>query len=189
MTLSTLVYTILLSIYIVILWKTPDRSPGPEDRLIAGEEKFIRMAMVLNVLWLFSLSLPYYTPSWTALDERICVYVGSALFAIGVTVRTIAIRTLDRFFTYKLTIRKEHQLIQHGIYKVLRHPSYTGTLFEVIGMMVVGRSWIGLLVFLFSAGTIISIRIWREERMLLQNFGEEYAEYMRSTYRLIPFIF
>lgn len=187
--IATITYTILFAIYVYILWAAPERDPNPDDKQIEGEDRFIKMAMVLNFAWLFSLTLPYFTPRLHLVSHTTSSIVGSVLFAIGFFVRRHAIRTLDHYFTYKLTIRTDHQLIKTGIYKLLRHPSYTGTLFEVIGMMVVAQSPYGLGLFLLSAGTIITIRIRREERMLLQEFGQEYQDYMRQTWRLIPFVF
>ena len=40
-----------------------------------------------------------------------------------------------------------------------------------------------------EVGTLFFGRIGREERMMLENFGSEYREYMSRTYRIIPWIF
>lgn len=193
MTISIIVYTCLLAVYLFVLFRTPDRDPSPGDKEIEGEDRFLRLAVSLNLLWLFSLSLPFYTPPlqqlWIELDEKLFAMIGVGVFVLGSVVRATAIRTLDRHFTYKLTIRQDHTLIQHGLYRWIRHPSYTGTLLEVTGMMLAARSWIGMLLFIASAGTIIGIRIRREERMLTEHFGQEYKEYMKRTWRLFPGLF
>ncbi|KAF9273741.1 hypothetical protein BGZ68_001246 [Mortierella alpina] len=44
----------------------------------------------------------------------------------GCALRRWSFATLDRFFTYQLTIRSGHKLVQTGPYRYLRHPSYTG---------------------------------------------------------------
>lgn len=188
MSLSTIVYTALLLAYFVIMYLTPERDPSPEDKKIEGEERFIKFAIALNFLWLFSLSTPYYTPPLARLDPLYAAIAGAAVFGLGIAVRTIAIRNLGRHFTYQLTIRQEHSLITNGIHKYVRHPSYTGTLLEVIGMMIAARSWVGMLVFFCSGGVIIGIRIFREERMLREHFGEEYDTYCKRSKRLIPFV-
>ncbi|CAO3574577.1 unnamed protein product [Mortierella alpina] len=46
----------------------------------------------------------------------------------GCALRKWSFVTLDRFFTYQLTIRSGHKLVQTGPYKYLRHPSYTGAI-------------------------------------------------------------
>ena len=52
----------------------------------------------------------------------------AVLFAAGLSLRWIAILSLKRAFTVKVTILKDHQLKSDGVYTWVRHPSYTGTL-------------------------------------------------------------
>ncbi|KAF9963500.1 hypothetical protein BGZ65_002840 [Modicella reniformis] len=51
----------------------------------------------------------------------------------SVLLRRWSYKTLDRFFTYQLTIRPGHQLVKTGPYRYLRHPSYTGLLVNFVG--------------------------------------------------------
>ncbi|KAG0357886.1 hypothetical protein BG005_003001 [Podila minutissima] len=51
----------------------------------------------------------------------------------GFALRKWSFVTLDRFFTYQLTIRSGHKLVQSGPYTYLRHPSYTGALMTGFG--------------------------------------------------------
>lgn len=183
------VYSVLLAIYLVVLWRTPDRDPGEEDVQPEGEAHFLKVAQVLMVFWFVSFVLPYVTPAVSWFDAWWCAGVGAAIFAMGTGVRTLAIRTLGENFTYALCIRKEHELVQKGLYRWIRHPSYTGTLLEVIGMMVAARSLAGLLVFLVSAGWLFTMRIEREERMLRGRFGQAYEAYMARTKRFVPWLF
>ncbi len=193
---SFYVYIGLFSVYLVVMFRTPDRSPDPEDQQPAGEERFLRIATVLFLLWWVSFLIPFVSflfPSFMApfsMGPAIpMAIIGTVIFALGTAVRTIAVRTLDHYFTYQLCIREEHRLIQHGIYRYLRHPSYTGTLLEAIGMLVAARSAYGLALFLVSATLLFTLRIRREEQMMRDQFGEEYESYMRSSKRLIPWIF
>ena len=187
--LSLVVYSILLLIYLIVLWLTPAREPAKEDQQPVGESDFTYIVQGTGLFWFISLILPYITPSLNFFEPLYWVIVGLILSLMGTAIRMIAIRTLGDFFTYELCIRKEHTIIQHGLYKYIRHPSYTGSLFEVIGMMVVARSLIGLLVFLAAAGLLFKIRIEREERMLREEFGVSYIEYSKRTKRLIPWVF
>ncbi|MHB8260696.1 MAG: isoprenylcysteine carboxylmethyltransferase family protein [Bacteroidia bacterium] len=52
--------------------------------------------------------------------------IGISVIIIGILLRLLAIKQLGRFFTVNVTIRENHQLMQNGLYKYLRHPSYTG---------------------------------------------------------------
>ncbi|KAG0220821.1 hypothetical protein BGX31_010508 [Mortierella sp. GBA43] len=52
--------------------------------------------------------------------------VAASASIMGTSLRYWSIFTLDRFFTYQLSISPEHKLIGYGPYTYLRHPSYTG---------------------------------------------------------------
>ncbi|KAF9927827.1 hypothetical protein BGZ65_006577 [Modicella reniformis] len=67
-------------------------------------------------------------------------HIGISILAVsGLAFRRWSYHTLDRFFTYQLTIRPGHRLIGHGPYKYIRHPSYTGTIIN--GACVYGLLW------------------------------------------------
>ncbi|HEY4257482.1 MAG TPA: isoprenylcysteine carboxylmethyltransferase family protein [Candidatus Udaeobacter sp.] len=55
-------------------------------------------------------------------------FVGVVLFVTGLLLRWWAIITLGRFFTVDVTIEKDHELVERGPFRMLRHPSYTGVL-------------------------------------------------------------
>lgn len=187
--MSLLVYSVLFAIYVIVVWKTPERSPGPNDLRPAGEERFSQLAIGLFLCWWVAFLLPFVTSPWTVLPLWPSIVAGCVIFAGGMLVRTVAVRTLEHYFTYQLCIREEHQLVQHGIYRVLRHPSYTGTILEAVGMLLVARSLVGLVLFGASAGLLFALRIRREEQMMLNQFGDEYRAYMAKTWRLFPGLF
>ncbi|KAF9538605.1 hypothetical protein EC957_006411 [Mortierella hygrophila] len=58
--------------------------------------------------------------------------VTTVLCLLGYALRKWSFVTLDRFFTYQLTIRSGHKLVQSGPYTYLRHPSYTGAILNGI---------------------------------------------------------
>jgi protein-S-isoprenylcysteine O-methyltransferase len=110
-----------------------------------------------------------------------CVWSGLAL-------RVWAVLTLGRFFRLVVLVQSGHRVIRHGPYRVLRHPSYTGTLLTLVGLGLMLDSWIGL------AGCVVlpligyARRIAVEEAALRERLGSEYVEYSSSTRRLVPFI-
>ncbi|KAF9165680.1 hypothetical protein BGX21_002551 [Mortierella sp. AD011] len=57
----------------------------------------------------------------------------TALCLFGLFLRRWSFIALDKFFTYQLTIRPGHMLVKNGPYKYIRHPSYTGVLFNLVG--------------------------------------------------------
>lgn len=116
-------------------------------------------------------------------------YIGLILIIAGVVVRLAAIRTLGKFFTVNLAIDSEHRLIETGFYKYIRHPSYTGSLLSFLGLAVYFNNWICLPVILIPVISVFIFRINIEEKLLEQQPGLNYGEYIKHTKRLIPFVY
>ncbi len=114
---------------------------------------------------------------------------GVVVFVAGVGVRWYAILCLGRFFTVNVAIATDHQLIEAGPYRWLRHPSYTGALLAFLGLGLCFDNWVSLAALLVPVSVVFWWRMRIEEAALLGTFGERYRDYMRRTRRLIPFIY
>lgn len=114
---------------------------------------------------------------------------GLVLFVIGLAVRWSAITTLGRFFSVNVAIRSDQTVQKRGLYRFVRHPSYSGVLliFTAIGLCT--RNWLDLAIMLLPTTAALLYRIRVEEAALHQAFGEEYGAYCRSTKRLIPGVY
>ena len=115
--------------------------------------------------------------------------LGIIAFIIGSLILLSSRFQLGRFASGKLKIQEDHKLITSGIYKYIRNPIYFGGLLTVLGMGLVFRSLIVL-----SIGLVLDIyvflkRIFREEELLKEKFGNDFNLYKTRTKRLIPFIY
>lgn len=116
-------------------------------------------------------------------------YIGLVLILTGVVCRILVIKSLGKFFTVDVTIRQNHQLKTDGIYKILRHPSYTFSLLSFFAFGLSVNNWISLIIAFLPVFIAFSMRIKIEEAALTENFGNEYLQYKKHTSALIPFIF
>lgn len=98
-------------------------------------------------------------------------------------------RDLGRVWSITLEIRDSHVLVTRGIYRRLRHPMYSAFWLWAISQALLLPNWIAGLSGLVGFGTLYFARVRREERMMLETFGEEYRAYMARTHRLIPGIY
>jgi protein-S-isoprenylcysteine O-methyltransferase Ste14 len=121
--------------------------------------------------------------------ERFFVSAGVVLFVAGLILRWWAIITLGRFFTVDVTIEKDHELVERGPFGVVRHPSYTGVLLAFFGFALSLCNWAALLVILVPIGAAFIHRMNVEEAALSRALGTRYADYMKRTKRLVPFIY
>jgi protein-S-isoprenylcysteine O-methyltransferase Ste14 len=116
-------------------------------------------------------------------------YTGAVIFVAGAALRLWAVRLLGHFFTYEIGIRSTHKIIENGPYALIRHPSYTGYLIMLLGAGLSCSSWLFVTWAILSALSFLVIRIYQEERMLVSHFGDQYREYQKRTWRLIPYLF
>ena len=114
--------------------------------------------------------------------------VGLALIVIGLTLTFVAASTLRRFYSPTLRVRRDHQLITHGLYRFVRHPFYTGVGTATVGVLVYASSLVGLLILLALIPLVVN-RIRIEEKMLTAEFGDSYRAYKKTTHKLIPFVY
>jgi len=115
--------------------------------------------------------------------------VGLVLFVLGLTIRWVAIIQLGRFFTVNVTIAEDHELVTTGLYRYVRHPSYSGSLLTFFGFGLCLVNWLALAVLFVPVALAFSWRIHVEEKALREALGQSYESYSAQTYRLIPGLF
>jgi protein-S-isoprenylcysteine O-methyltransferase Ste14 len=142
---------------------------------------FTLLVAAVGLLWLQGnslRSLAFAAPDWSRWAG-----VGLGITSLGLFAWTHAV--LGRFWSATLQLRAGHQLITVGPYARVRHPMYSAILGWLISLGLVAANWTSFV--LAALGTlIVLIRTRREEKMMLQQFGDEYREYMKRTGRLLP---
>ncbi|HEY9764977.1 MAG TPA: isoprenylcysteine carboxylmethyltransferase family protein, partial [Chroococcales cyanobacterium] len=78
---------------------------------------------------------------------------------------------------------------QSGLYRFIRHPSYTGSLICFLGMGLSYSNYLSLLLMFFAPLLALVNRIGVEEKVLNKIFGQEYADYVSRTKKLLPGIY
>jgi protein-S-isoprenylcysteine O-methyltransferase Ste14 len=95
-------------------------------------------------------------------------------------------RALGRNWSVSLEVRERHRLVTDGIYRQVRHPMYTAFWMWAVAQALLLPNWIAGLSGLIGFGTLYFVRIDREERLMLDTFGDSYEAYMAETSRLVP---
>ena len=150
----------------------------------------------LGVLWLVIMASVaaglYVAGNWPAAAlpyGRIIAFAGVLLFVAGLLLRWWAIIVLGRFFTVDVTIEKDHELVERGPFRVLRHPSYAGVLLAFVGLALSLQNWAALLAILLPILLAFIHRMNVEEKALSRALGSSYTDYIRRTKRLVPFVY
>jgi protein-S-isoprenylcysteine O-methyltransferase Ste14 len=95
-------------------------------------------------------------------------------------------RALGRNWSISLDVRENHRLVTEGIYRRVRHPMYSAFWLWAIAQALLLPNWIAGFAGLAGFGTLFFGRVAREERMMLETFGDSYRAYMAQTGRVFP---
>lgn len=147
----------------------------------------------LRLLWI-AITLSIAAEEWTraALGPNLpqtfhwLRTAGVVLLAAALGMRLIAFLSLGRAFTANVAIQHEQTVYRGGLYRYMRHPSYTGLLLILLAWGLHSLNWISLLAATVLPLLALLYRIHVEEQALLSAFGEDYRSYMRSACRLFP---
>ena len=116
------------------------------------------------------------------------VAIGSLLYFPGIALYLRGYRTLGCMFGissgFGATLYRGHRLIRSGPYRFVRHPMYLAVILAAFGALLIFRTWAMVLFSISSLGVILRAR--REERLLAEEFGEEWETFMRRIPGWIP---
>ena len=157
------------------------------------QSSFLLIYITMTVCMFFGIGMMIYGKinglgKITAFDPLLGCF-GLLVVFTGLAVRGIAILTLKKLFTVTVSIEKNHKIIDHGIYRYVRHPAYLGSLLICLGFGLAFENWISLLIVFLPVLFVFLNRIKIEEKVLADNFGDEYKKYALKTKRLIPGVF
>jgi protein-S-isoprenylcysteine O-methyltransferase Ste14 len=85
------------------------------------------------------------------------------------------------------SLRERSALITTGVYGLVRHPIYAGTILTFLGVILFFEAMIPLLYFPISVGLYFIMTVY-EEKSLMAEYGREYNEYQKKVRkRIIPY--
>jgi protein-S-isoprenylcysteine O-methyltransferase Ste14 len=113
----------------------------------------------------------------------VILVVGSLLYFPGIALYLWGYRTLGHMFGissgFGATLYQDHKLIQDRPYRFMRHPMYLAVILAAFGALLIFRTWAMVLFSILSLGVVVRAR--REERLLEEEFGEEWETYMQNV--------
>jgi protein-S-isoprenylcysteine O-methyltransferase Ste14 len=106
---------------------------------------------------------------------------GILIILAALTVRS-AVNTfgMDYMTVVYLYFPEESEVQQHEIYSVIRHPAYlAGVILGIAGLFF--RFSVYSILMCLLVYVVFRLQIWREERELIERFGEGYIEYRKEV--------
>lgn len=112
-------------------------------------------------------------------------YAGVAVTAAGVALAVWARVVLGRNWSGTVTVKADHELVQRGPYRLVRHPIYSGVTLALLGTAVAVGEVRALL------AVLVALLAWRikwpvEERFMIEQFGDRYLQYRRRVKAIVP---
>jgi protein-S-isoprenylcysteine O-methyltransferase Ste14 len=151
------------------------------------------MVILIGLQWT-GLALNFALVGWlpaAAITWQPAIFfaVGIICMLLGVGMRWAAIRTLGKYFTRDVAVSADQPVVQHGLYRVIRHPAYSGTILTMLGLGLATGNWAGWICLLACVFLGHFYRVIIEEQALIRTIGQPYIDYMRRTRRFIPLLF
>ncbi|GAB3760324.1 methyltransferase family protein [Spirosoma pomorum] len=144
--------------------------------LLSAFACIVIVAEILSYVNVGQFSIPWL--SWLAL----------VLTASGLILRVVSMRQLRTGYTRTLKVDAGQSLMTTGLYGVIRHPGYLGSLLVWLFFGLAIGNYLVFTLALLLMPLVYAYRIRLEEQMLADEFGQQYVAYKRKSWRLIPLI-
>ena len=162
--------TMIPSIYLAV--KNPEAlrrrmkaGPMAETRTV---QRVVISGTILMVLAVTVVSSLDHRFGWSQVPTAVIV-LGNVVVAVGLVIAQLVV-IQNSYAAATITVEAEQKVVSTGLYGVVRHPMYVGTLIMMIGMPLALDSYWGL-VSLIPGLAILAIRIVDEEKMLREGLA------------------
>ncbi len=137
---------------------------------------------ILPLIYLFSTWFSWFDynlPKWLG-------FPAFALYCFGFWLFFKAYTELGSSWSVNTAVREGQKLVTDGLFKWVRHPMYAAIAAVAIAQIFMLQNWLVGPAFLITATPFYKYIVAREEKQLINHFGEQYLQYMRETNALFP---
>ena len=177
--------TLVPSIYLAVtnpaaLQRRMKAGPAAETRTV---QKIVISATIVAVIAVLVVSALDHRFGWSTVPTPV-VILGNILVAVGLGIAQLVV-IQNSYAAATITVEAGQKVVSTGLYGLVRHPMYVGTLIMMVGTPLALDSYWGLLAIVLAL-PVLAARIEDEERMLRQEL-DGYDEYTHKVhYRLVP---
>jgi protein-S-isoprenylcysteine O-methyltransferase Ste14 len=154
-----------------------------------GTPHIVRRARWGIVIQAIGFAIVWQGNFWLRTPQVWRVFAGVLFLGLADLLSWTSARTLGRQWRFDAGLNEDHQLVQSGAYRVVRHPIYTSMLCLLLGMgfLVTPLPLLGIAFLFVLAGTEFRVRI--EDNLLASRFGTAFDDYRRRVAAYIPFLY
>lgn len=150
----------------------------------------LRYSILLIIAYFLLVSrrrLPYPLSLRVIPYMEVIAWAAAVLCVAGLIFCIWARATLGRNWSGVITLKEGHELVQRGPYRLVRHPIYTGLVAMFLATVIV-LGHVGGIVGLVLVFVSFWIKLSEEEKIMLQQFSDQYVGYQQRVKRIIPFV-
>lgn len=183
----TAVATLIPSIYLLktnpaALRRRMHAGPAAETRPV---QKFAVTGAFVSMAAMMVISALDHRFGWSQVPVAV-VLLGDVLVVVGLVIAQLVV-VQNGYAAATITVESGQTLVSTGLYGLVRHPMYFGSVIMMIGMPLALDSYWGLAA-IVPGVVVLALRILDEEKMLTQELAG-YREYTRMVrYRLVPHV-
>jgi protein-S-isoprenylcysteine O-methyltransferase Ste14 len=172
----------------LVYWKISARGVKPVARQETLRQRLSHFGPIWAAALLFSFPKRFPLLGQHVFPPNAATFlVGTVILIAGLLFSVWARVALGKNWSAEVTVKEDHELVENGPYRWVRHPIYTGILAGLLGSAIAQDRWAS-----FVAVALVFVGFWfkllREEAWMRETFGERYAAYGQRTARLLPFV-
>lgn len=190
----TLKIIFFLGLIVSSVIRSPHQKRNKQNKITDDRKTNIEKVSLFFVsLGMFLIPVIYsFSPLFSFADYSLPIWVnigGILTYIIAMWLFWKSHHDLGQNWSVSLEVRESHTLITNGIYQKIRHPMYTSVFLWSLAQALLLPNYIAGFAGIISFTFLYLLRVGNEEKMMLDQFGEVYSEYMESTGRLLPKLF
>ena len=166
---------------------------GLKSKIGATKEKpktyLQRLPVILSTLTLIGLIISVFQIGTLEykLDYNLIRYIGLAVYLVFSWVQVWAYKSLGENYSQDILIKKDHQLVKKGPFRIVRHPQYLSQILIDLGGAAATLSFIVAPLAIVQIPFII-MRASLEDKLLAKYFTDEFMLYKKKSGFIFPFI-
>lgn len=156
--------------------------PGQETRMLQKIVSFIAFSCLVGLIVFSAFDHRF---GWSVVPPAISV-IGDVLVAVGLLASMLVV-IQNGYAASNITVESGQTVVSTGLYGLVRHPMYAGSVILMVGIPLALGSYWGLLI-IPPALIVLAVRI-RDEEQLLEQELRGYRDYEQQVhYRLVPYL-
>lgn len=162
--------------------------PAFSEKPSVQDDGTFRALMIGSPLAVLAAGTAAYLPWLTIPNPVAAVAIGTILIVAGAALRRYCFYALGTSFTGVVIVKQDQRIVESGLYRFVRHPSYSAAFMMFTGLGLALGSWVSVAILFLAHCYLYGRRVVAEEKALVDTLGAPYAEYMLRTKRFIPLL-